>query len=75
MRSGLCSFLIIIAAKVDFLECAEEFESTSEFSDLYKDGIAPEWPEDFGDRLSVIKFNFVRNSTSGRASLSGDNGF
>ena len=75
MWRRLRSFWIIIAARVDSSACDGELESTYDFSDLYEDGVAPPWPEDFGDRLSVIKFNFVRNSTSGRASLSGDNAF
>jgi hypothetical protein len=45
------------------------------FSDMYQDGEPPAWPESFSDRLFVIKFDFVRNQTSGATVLGENNGF
>ena len=45
------------------------------FSDLYPGGVAPKWPEGFGDRLEVIKFKFVKNATTGQPILVDDNDF
>jgi hypothetical protein len=48
-------------------------DSESGFEDLYPNRTAPLWPAGFGDRLFVIRFNFVKNSSAGTVTIADDN--
>lgn len=50
-------------------------KNETDFNDLYAKDSIPDWPEYFGDRLFVIKFNYTRNFTSGRTFLLDGNSF
>ena len=45
------------------------------FADMYPGGVAPSWPDGFGDRLEVMKFKFVKNATTGQPMLVDDADF
>lgn len=42
---------------------------------LFVNGSVAPWPEGFGDRLFVIKFNFTKNSTTGKTIIGDNNSF
>ena len=72
--------LIISAIVLKASSCSESSRNDRSiagcaFEDMYEDGVAPPWPDAFKDRLFVIKFNFVKNQTTGNAILGTDNGF
>lgn len=54
---------------------ANDLSFSDPFADLYPGGVAPKWPDGFGDRLEVIKFKFVKNATTGQPILVDDNDF
>ena len=48
---------------------------SDDFSDMYHNSQLPSWPDIFADRLFVIKFDFVKNHTTGATILGDNNGF
>lgn len=49
--------------------CAQVHQSSNsdmcDFCDMYAGGVPPPWPEGFEARLEVIKFNYVKDSSTG----------
>lgn len=54
---------------------ANSTEEADDFADLLEDANQPPWPESFGDRLFVIKFNFTKNVTTGKTIIGENNSF
>lgn len=44
-----------------------------DFCDIYAGGLPPPWPEGFEARLEVIKFNYVKDGSTGVPAISTGN--